>query len=220
MYRYTRRMAEILKRTGRPKSDEAPATEAEILDAALHAFARYGYDGVSIRTLNRQLGVSHNLIHQRFGSKEGLWRAAVDHGFSAIVNDPDAAFDPTLTDPLSQLRTAIRRFIVFSAHHPELLALMNVEAGLDTERLDYLYDTYVERALAPLKRLLEYLAAEGRIRPVSVRTLNFLVAHGGAAPFTLHPFARRFGGPDPLDSDEIERHAALTADILTEGLRL
>jgi TetR/AcrR family transcriptional regulator len=213
-------MTETAKRAGRPKSDQSPASETTILDAALRAFARYGYDGVSIRTLNRELGVSHNLIHQRFGSKEGLWRAAMDHGFGALLNNADTAFDPTVTDPLGQLNSAIRRFIVFSAHHPELLAVMNIEAGLDTERLDYIYSTYVEPALAPLKRLVEYLAAEGRIRPVSVRTLNFLVAHGGAAPFTLRPFARRFGGPDPLDTDEIERHAALTADILTEGLRL
>jgi AcrR family transcriptional regulator len=213
-------MTETVKRAGRPKSDQSPATETTILTAALRAFARYGYDGVSIRTLNRELGVSHNLIHQRFGCKEELWRAAVDHGFGALVKYPAAVVDPTVTDPLEHLKTAIRRFLVFSARHPELLAVMNIEAGLDTERLDYIYDTYIEPALAPLKRLVEHLAAEGRIRPVSVRTLNFLVAHGGAAPFTLRPYARRFGGTDPLDADEIERHAALTADILTEGLRL
>jgi AcrR family transcriptional regulator len=33
-----------------------------ILKAALVAFATYGYEGVSLRTLNRELGGSHNLI--------------------------------------------------------------------------------------------------------------------------------------------------------------
>ncbi|WP_353358403.1 TetR family transcriptional regulator, partial [Mycobacterium sp.] len=31
----------------------------DILGAALKAFATHGYDGVALRTLNRELGVSH-----------------------------------------------------------------------------------------------------------------------------------------------------------------
>ncbi len=50
----------------------------EILGAALRAFATHGYEGVSVRTLNRELGVSHSLINGRFGSKEDLWYATVD----------------------------------------------------------------------------------------------------------------------------------------------
>ena len=65
------------RRRGRPPADEA-IESSEILDAALRAFARHGLEGVSVRTLNRELGVSHNLIYQRFGSKDDLWRAAVD----------------------------------------------------------------------------------------------------------------------------------------------
>jgi AcrR family transcriptional regulator len=39
---------------------------------ALRAFATLGYDGVVLRTLNRELGGSHNLLNGRFGSKEAL----------------------------------------------------------------------------------------------------------------------------------------------------
>jgi AcrR family transcriptional regulator len=213
-------MAKVATSKGRPKAADSPVALEQILDAAFQAFARYGYDGVSIRTLNRELGVSHNLIHQRFGTKEALWHAAVDHAFGNLVIDLATTFDVTVSDPLDQLNNAIRRFLEFSARHPELLALMNIEAGLDTPRIDYIYDNYVEPALAPLAALLDFLARQKRIRRVSVRTLNFLVAHGGAAPFTLTPFARRFGGPDPLGAAEIKRHCALTADILTAGLKI
>src|SRR5260370_13298745 len=88
------------KRTGRPKTQDAPGTVEQILDAAFRAFATYGYDGVAVRTLNRELGVSHNLIHQRFGSKQGLWYAAVDRAFSQQITQLATAFDPTLDDPL------------------------------------------------------------------------------------------------------------------------
>src|SRR3979411_1069084 len=99
------------KGAGRPKAQDAPATLEQILDAAFRAFATYGYDGVSVRTLNRELGVSHNLIHQRFGSKQGLWYAAVDRAFGQQVTELATGVDPTVADPLDQLNYAIRRFV-------------------------------------------------------------------------------------------------------------
>src|SRR5882672_9363709 len=100
--------AKQTKRAGRPRAQDAPVTLEQILDAAFRAFATYGYDGVAVRTLNRELGVSHNLIHQRFGSKLGLWYAAVDRAFGQQVTELATAFDPTLADPLDQLDYAIR----------------------------------------------------------------------------------------------------------------
>ena len=208
------------KRTGRPKAQDSPATVEQILDAAFRAFATYGYDGVSVRTLNRDLGVSHNLIHQRFGSKERLWYAAVDRAFGQQVTQLATGFDPTLTDPLDQLNHAIRRFVHYSAERPELLGLMNIEGRVESERLDYIYDNYVAPALAPLGQLLDYLRENGRIRPIGLRALFFLIAHGVVAPFTLTPLARHFDSTDPLDPNQVAEHAALTADVITSGLRL
>ena len=208
------------QRTGRPKAQDAPATVEQILDAAFRAFATYGYDGVAVRTLNRELGVSHNLIHQRFGSKQALWYAAVDRAFSQQVTELATAFDPTLTDPLDQLNHAIRRFVRYSGEHPELLGIMNIEGRVDSDRLDYIYDNYVAPALAPLGRLLAHLQKEGRIRPIGLRALFFLIAHGAAAPFTLVPLARHLDNANPLDPGQIAEQAALTADVITGGLRL
>jgi TetR/AcrR family transcriptional regulator len=208
------------KPTGRPRAQDAPVTLEQILDAAFRAFATYGYDGATVRTLNRELGVSHNLIHQRFGSKRGLWYAAVDRAFSQQVTQLATGFDPTINDPLDQLNHAIRRFVHYSAEHPELLGLMNIEARVDGERLDYIYENYVAPALAPLARLLDHLHENGRIRPISLRALFFLIAHGAAAPFTLAPLARHFDDTDPLDPDQVAEQAALTADVITGGLRL
>ena len=65
-------------------------------------------------------------------------------------------------------------------------------ARVPTERLAYIYDTYIQPALAPIERLLDHLADRGRTRPISLRAFHFLIAHGGAAPFTLVPLARHF----------------------------
>jgi AcrR family transcriptional regulator len=192
----------------------------EILDRALAMFATVGYDGMSLRTLNRELGVSHNLIYQRFGTKEELWRAAVDFGFGRLTRHLQGLFDPTLSDPLEQLRLAIYRFVVFSADHPELVALMNIEGRQDTARLTYIYDTYVEPMLADVARLLAHLADEGVIRPIPLRSFHFLLTHGATAPQALVPLAMKFDATSPTEPAAVEEHARLVATLLVEGLRL
>jgi AcrR family transcriptional regulator len=205
---------------GRPPATGDAVPAETILDAALQAFATHGYDGVSVRTLNRELGVSHSLINQRFGSKQGLWRAAVDHGFGQITRDLAGVFDPTITDPLEQLRRWIRRFLQLSAQHPELVGLMNIEGRQNTARLAYLYDTYVQPSMARVAPLLDHLAETGRIRRVPLRTFHFLVVHGGAASHTLIALAEHFDPTAPLEAREVDRHAALVADLVIDGLRL
>jgi hypothetical protein len=95
---------------------------------------------------------------------------------------------------------------------------MNIEGRQDTERLAYLYNTYIGPALEPVHRLLDHLADSGRTRRISLRTFHFLLAHGAAAPFTLGPLARHFDPADPLDPAEIEAHADLAADLLIRAL--
>jgi TetR/AcrR family transcriptional regulator len=205
---------------GRPRSEDSPASLDEILDAALKAFATQGYDGVVLRTLNRDLGVSHNALNGRFGSKEALWYATVDWAFQSLVLRLATAFDPTVADPLDQLRISMRTFLEFSAERPELLGLMNIEGRQDTERLAYVYNTYIEPALAPVHRLLDHLVATGRTRPISLRTFNFMLAHGAAAQFTLAPLARHFDPTDPLDPTEVKAHAELAADFIVRALEI
>jgi AcrR family transcriptional regulator len=192
----------------------------EILDKALSMFAALGYEGMSLRMLNRELGASHNLIHQRFGTKAELWRAAVDYGFGRLMRHMQGLFDPTISDPLEQLRLAVYRFVLYSADHPELVALMNIEGHQDTERLDYIYDTYIGVILKDVARLLAHLADQGIIRPIPLRTFHFLLAHGATAPHALQPLAIKFDPTSPCEPAALEEHARLVSTILVEGLRL
>jgi AcrR family transcriptional regulator len=206
--------------SGRPRSEDSPASLDDILGAALKAFATQGYDGVVLRTLNRELGVSHNALNGRFGSKEALWYATVDWAFQSLVLRLATAFDPTVTDPLDQLRITMRTFLEYSAERPELLGLMNIEGRQDTDRLAYVYSTYIQPALAPVHRLLDHLVAAGRTRPIPLRTFNFLLAHGAGAQFTLRPLARHFDPTDPLDPAEVKAHAELAADLIVRALEI
>jgi AcrR family transcriptional regulator len=206
---------------GRPRAGDGTGVDsATILDAALRAFATQGYDGVSLRTLNRDLGVSHSLISQRFGTKHDLWLAAVEHGFGRMSRLMADVFDPTIADPLEQLRLWIRRFLSVSADHPELLGIVNIEGRRSSERLTYLYDHYTGPSMARVDALLKHLAASGRIRAIPLRTFYFLVVHGGAAAYTLMGLAEQFDPASPLDPGQIELSAELTTSLVIDGLRV
>lgn len=54
-------------------------TSRRILDTALALFAAEGFDGASTREIAEQAGVNLPAIQYYFGSKEGLYRAAIAH---------------------------------------------------------------------------------------------------------------------------------------------
>ncbi|MFG3289072.1 TetR/AcrR family transcriptional regulator [Streptomyces sp. NPDC048179] len=211
-------MTSSTSRAGRPPAELAPATLDEILGAALRMFADKGYDGMSVAQLNRQLGVSHNLIHQRFGSKEKLWYAAVDWAFGSIAAELLSELENTSGGPLEQFHRVIVRFVRLNARRPEVLRLLTVEGVAETPRLQHLYEHHVEPLLAAATAPVRRLVDEGVIAPVSLRTLYFLIAHGASAPYGLIGLSRRIGPGDPQDPQAITEHANLVADLVLAGL--
>jgi AcrR family transcriptional regulator len=200
---------------GRPRIRD----DDDILQAALHAFAEHGYQGMSLRTLNADMGLSRGTINQRFGSKEQLWYAAVDREFHHLIDDLNAELQQRTMpdDDLSRLREGIRAFLVASARRPELVRLMNQEGLHSTSRLDHVVTTFTLPTLTPAVRALNRLADAGVMRRVPARTLLFLIAHGAAAPFTLGALSDCFNPIDgPLDA---VTHVELVTDIIVSGLR-
>jgi AcrR family transcriptional regulator len=185
----------------------------------VHAFAEHGYEGMSLRTLNADLGLSRGTINQRFRSKEQLWYAAVDHEFRRLLEDINAELQQRIIpdDDLSRLRQGIRAFLIASARRPALVQLMNQEGLHSTSRLDHIVETFTLPTLAAIWEALNRLADAGVARRVPARILLFLIAHGAAAPFTLGPLSDRFDSIDgPLDTVS---HVELVTDIIIAGLR-
>ena len=204
---------------GRPPGDAAPvAPNDDLLPLALEAFADLGYEGSSLRALCRRLGVSHNLLHQRFGSKDRLWFAAVDHGFrflaTQLVVDSGAEEE---TDDLERLRALMIRWLEAMASAPALVKIINQEATTRGPRLDYMFDTYIDPVTRVVGEFLEKLEAAGRVRHLDPGTWHFLLVHGAGGPLSLRALADRFGGA-PTTPQAVRRYAADVVDVLLSGL--
>ncbi len=81
------------RQRGRPRSFDRD----QVLDSAITVFWAKGYDGASIDDLTRAMGIARPSLYGAFGSKHGLFMAAIDryaatHGsraFRAFQSEPD-----------------------------------------------------------------------------------------------------------------------------------
>ncbi len=78
-----------------PQTRKAPRTheerrelsEKQMLKAAIALFARQGYLKTTLTEVGREAGYTAGLVSHKFGSKEGLLQAVVDHISKRFLND-------------------------------------------------------------------------------------------------------------------------------------
>jgi TetR/AcrR family transcriptional regulator len=202
---------------GRPRSGEE-LDVGLLLQGALEAFAEKGYEGMSVRELSRRLGVSHALLTARFGSKDGLWFAAMEHALAVSERSWRRLTDDPALDDLEALRQAVVAQVMFAAAHPEVFRIMSHEGAIDSPRIRFVIDRFVNPLRPLVEQRISRLVAAGRIREVPYATLHYLVVHGGAAPYGSPVETMLLGGPRRPTGDEIRRHAEDVADLIVAGL--
>ncbi|UKD57926.1 MULTISPECIES: TetR/AcrR family transcriptional regulator [Amycolatopsis] len=190
--------------------------EAEILRRGMETFAELGYERTTARELTRRLGVSHNFINDRYGSKASFWRAVVDALLAGDQRDRRALLDADLDDA-RRVRAMIAHLYQAAVEAPLLGRLLADEFGQESERLDYLYRNYVEPTLGPLVPAVERLTAAGRLPAVPLDVLFFTVLSPVAALVQL-PLAHRLGRPAPVTRESQERTARQLARLIADGL--
>ena len=192
-------------------------SDETLLEGALLAFAELGYEGASIRALCRRLDISHNTLNKRFGSKDQLWHAAVDHGFKHLVGELLSAVTKAGDDPFEQLRASALRFLATTRANPGLIQIINQESARPGgSRYEYLFHRYIapinELGLRPLRQL----QAEGVVRPGPVSTIFFYLTTYGLGLMGSHPESFTSLGDSPVDQEEV---AALAVDMVLDSLR-
>lgn len=71
--------------------------ETAVLAGAMMAFREHGFAGASVKDLERATGISAGSLYNAFGDKDGLYRAAFEFYFKAVI-DPRLCAARTLED--------------------------------------------------------------------------------------------------------------------------
>jgi len=187
-----------------------------ILSVAIRSFADRGYDGTTTAGVARDAAVTQPLVHHHFGSKDGLWRAAMDAVFSNAARVGDVPADAS---PRDQLLAITERFVRFAAAHPEATRVMGREGATPSPRLTYLVDHYLRE---PFQRLAAVTRAGQRTGVVAADLrpdlLLFLILGAGSHLFDATALARESLGIDAAAPSTQNQFVALVERLLTQGV--
>jgi TetR/AcrR family transcriptional regulator len=162
---------------------DAEGAKAVILASAVREFTEKGLAGARMDVIARGAEVAKGLVFHHFGTKEGLWIAALEHVYALLR----AGQDETALDALGPVegmrRLAHDTFRLFRAH-PEIVALMNEE---NLHRARHLRAAgNIPRLYNPLFATIERLLAEGRAQGLfreDVDVMALYVAMSGLGYF-------------------------------------
>lgn len=131
--------SDLRRQRGRPRKDEGPSPR-HILDAAVTAFARHGWDGTHLRQVAEAAGVDTALIARRYDGKMGLWQAIVDdvsrrlkEMFAASAIVPDAA-------ARDRLAVTVEAFVRLNLELPDLGRFFIDQVSRPGLRRDYVIE--------------------------------------------------------------------------------
>lgn len=97
----------------RPRN--AAATREAILESAIRNFARSGYDGVGVREIAGDAGVTAMMVNRYFGSKEQLFAEAVETSFAppaVIAADSDSLAHDAATALVERTNEPLAPFLI------------------------------------------------------------------------------------------------------------
>lgn len=182
----------------------------DILHRAFLAFARQGYEGVSLRQLAGECGVSDSLLSHHFGSKQQLWYEATDSAFAPLLGRLVATLEGIEAPNAAwKLRLNLKASLMLLATEPDAVAFMFREGEGDNERAEHLRTHYLQPYTQRIDALADEAQATGLMRPLSheactgmvLGIMRMIVIPG----LYKHDLAPRLATPDSISAyvDEI-----------------
>lgn len=147
----------------RPRKRDAEATRARILSAAKRAFSETGYSHTGIREVATRADTSSTLVLRYFGSKIGLFEAALRDSMPLhdLVSLPREDYAGALVSSLAESRNAAR---------PMLMMAM---ASGDPEAAEVAARVFTELSIEPLGAALGQQDGKLRALQLSILAIGF-----------------------------------------------
>ena len=196
----------------------APVEQAgreRILAVAIRSFSEVGYDGTTTAAVAREAGVTQPLVHHHFGSKDGLWRAAMEELFRDV-----RAFTAMQDGPLAdRLLGPIERFVRFVAVRPQVTRVVAREGAAPSKRLTHLVDRYLREPFRNVVAAVSEGQRAGLIATdVRPELVLFLILGAGSHLFDVTALARESVGIDATAPATREDFVRLLREVLRGGI--
>lgn len=141
----------------RRTKEEAAATRAQVLDAALRVFSRKGYSATRLEDVGAEAGVTRGAIYWHFKGKADLYTALLNERGAKLGALYEEALAPgSRRSPLASLERLLVRSIELLDEDPDYRAVMELN-WFKTELLPELEAGFRQK-VAGTRRLIDALA--------------------------------------------------------------
>ena len=167
----------------------------------------FGLMGAARRRVAQRSETDTALSRYYFGSKLGLWNAAIEHLTSQLNPELTTVLENAEDTNVEKLKATIRWFVLMSAQRPYLARIIVFEGGTQTERMPYVAQSIIKPLYDLLSSLIEQAKLDGHIPKVETRTIFFMITHGGSFPMSMPGLTNAFRGGNIEGKAQLKRHA-------------
>lgn len=209
------------RRPGRParlEKDGDNQRDALLQIASAH-FARFGFDGASLRAIADEAGLAHGVIRHYFGSKDALWEAAADFLFGQVhAAMADAIAEVDLNDAVARLDAQVRATVQTAARIPHLASFVMQGGIAGGARYDWLVEKHLRPAYAFALEPFHQLTREQRATRIDPHFAFIMATNAALGPFAQSANSRALAGMDMADPDIADAYADTLITILKHGV--
>ncbi len=215
----TRRQRE----SARPiKRRDAAATRARILQAAMQEFAAKGLDATRIEDIAYLAGANRRMTYYYFGSKEGLYLAALEAAYFEVV-EVEERIDVDALRPIEAIAAMVQAKFEHYVKYPHYVEFVKMENLYRARHLKT--SRRISEMRAPLisiiKRVLDRGAASGVLRKgVDPLDLYLSICALGFFVFSNRHTLGVIFNTDVTSPAAVRRRKALVVDMIKAYLKL
>lgn len=182
-------------------------TRQRVVDAALSAFGRRGYDVTSLDAVAGELGVRKQTILYYFPSKEALLAAAVDQAALSVAGSLEASVGRAGVGAWDRVEAIVRGVFRLAGRQPEILGLLREVSRLGppgATRFALRMEPLIDRATD----YLETAMGRGELRRQDTRLLLFM-AYTSVIGVATEQEVLRALGVEPTARSAVRQRRAL-----------
>ena len=187
------------------KQDRALQSREKLLRAAILLFSQHGFEATGLRMVAQHAGTSFQVIAYHFGTKEDLWRAAVDRLWEDAYANLSRAVIPMSAeageDPKRLFRHHVRNLLAWNARYPHLRRISTQEFLAQSERYTNVILPHLREFMRHSRSLITDLTNAGLVKDLSAEEIQVLY-RGLMVCNSIAPDEQELLTGKPCDDDE------------------
>jgi AcrR family transcriptional regulator len=195
---------------------DAAATRARILDAALKEFALKGLDAARVEDIADMAGANRRMAYYYFGSKEGLYLAALEVSYLQLVEVENSINVEALgpTEAIEALVTAKFEHYIKYPHYIEFVKMENLYQARHLKM-----SRRIAEMRAPLVSIIQRVLQRGEVLGVIRKGVDPLDLYLSICALGFFIFSNRHTlgvifDTDVVGPDALSRRRALIVDVI------